>query len=452
MGWGARPETRYVRDADGAYIGYQMSGRGPLVILLAFGHNVSIEDQADGHDARSFIDALGEIGRVVRFDRRGMGVSDRAPSSTGDSWEVWSDDARVLLDALRVPRAVVIATDSTATNSSLLFAATHPDRVSRLVLFHPAVRYVEADDYPCGMTVEEADRIVNVAWKSLVTPDVRFIDPMPGESHEGFYDWWIRARRRTPPAEMRRFVTSGIRSDLRSVLPAIHVPTLVFSRPPPLPLDSGLAARARYVADHLPDAKLIELASPGTGLVYLGEHHEVIAEIASFTTGASAAVPSSRFLTTVLFTDIVGSTRQLSEVGDQRWRQQLDTHDTLTRQLLTAHGGRLVNTTGDGFVATFDGPARGIACAVAIHDATETMGIAVRSGIHTGEVERRGNDIAGITVHIASRVAAIAAAGEVLVTRTVVDLVAGAGLTFAPRGSHTLRDVEGTWDLHTVST
>jgi class 3 adenylate cyclase len=445
-----RPATRYVQDRTGAYIGYQVTGRGPINVVAAFGHAISIEDQVEGHQTRAIIDALGKIGRVVRLDRRGIGVSDLAPPSTADSWEVWADDALVVLDALGIARAVVFTTDSTAGNSAMLFAATHPERVSHLVLFHPSARFLAADDYDCGVSPEEAERIVAAAFGSLVNDDIRFIEPLPGEADDGFYDWWVRARRRSAsPSEVRRIYQNGIQSDLRPILQAIHVPTLVFLRRPNAPISPGYEERVRYVAEHLPNATLVELGRAGSGLAYLGDTDEIMVEIAAFITG-DRPVTSSRVLTTVLFTDIADSTRQVSELGDRAWRERLDAHDTLTRAQLAVHGGLEVNTTGDGFLATFDGPARAIACAVALRDAAETLGIAVRTGIHTGEVERRGDDIAGIAVHIGARVAAAARPGEVLVSRTVIDLVAGAGLSFISRGAQTLKGVEGTWELHAV--
>jgi class 3 adenylate cyclase len=439
--------TRYARSEDGAYLAYQVTGEGPLDLLVIFGPGVNIEDQLDGRLSGRFIQRLGSFARVIRLDRRGYGLSDPIDAVDSTSWERWVDDLVTVLDATESERVAVFAAESTTGIVSMLFAASHPQRVSHLILYNPAVKWLRASDYPMGMTDEEAHRLVE-QWVAAWVENARPPTALPSVSDDDeFWSWWNVARRRAmSPSTARAIFANGIRSDFRAVLPTISVPTLVLHR---RSTDVRFHGLVEHVADHIPTARRVEV--PGhDSIVYVGDAEAVLAEVEEFVTGTRSAPATDRVLATVLFADIDSSTQRAAALGDHAWRELLDRFRGVVREQLEHHRGREINTRGDDFLATFDGPARAIQCALAIGDAAARLGLVVCSGLHTGEIELMGDDIGGIAVHIGARVASLAEPGEVLVSRTVVDLVAGSNIAFTDRDEHELKGVPGTWRLFAV--
>jgi class 3 adenylate cyclase len=448
MGSGAA--TEYAQTSDGAYIAYQVTGDGPTDLLVVFGPGLSVEDQVAGPFIGGFVERLASFARVIRLDRRGYGLSDPIPVVDSTSWEKWVDDMVTVLDATDTARTAVFASESSTGIVSMLLAAAHPERVSHLVLFNPVPRWMRAHDYPWGFTEAEAERFVDdfmAAWLAGRRPPLH----APSlEDEDEFWSWWISARRRgMSPSVARAVYQNGLRSDVRSVLPAIGVPTLVLHRASAPPFHDSYA-HARFVTERIRSARLVEV--PGEdSIVYVGDTEAIAEEVEEFITGTRSASALDRVLATVLFTDIEASTARAAAIGDRAWRKLLDRFRAVVREQLSRHRGREINTRGDDFLATFDGPARAIRCAQAIGEAAAGLGVSVCSGLHAGEVELMGNDIGGIAVHIGARVAELARPGEVLVSRTVVDLVAGSGLTFDDRGEHELRGVPGSWRLFAVA-
>jgi class 3 adenylate cyclase len=331
----------------------------------------------------------------------------------------------------------------------IFFAAAHPERASALVLFNSTARFGWAPDYPWGMTAEQRQSVAaNAEGQWGHGADLPHL-LAPSLAHDaGFVDWVARLHRQSyTPGAARAAVEMTLETDLRHLLPTIRLPTLVLWR-------SGLvhsgSDHSRYLAGHIPGAKLGELPGDET-LMYLGDTDAVVDEVEEFLTGSRHVPEADRVLATVLFTDIVASTERAAELGDRRWRDLLDAHDDVVRRQLDRFRGREVNTVGDGFLATFDGPGRAILCACAIRDAVRAVGLDVRAGLHTGEIELRGNDVAGVAVHIGARVAALAGPGEVLVSGAVPPLVAGSGIEFADRGEHELKGLPATWHLYSVT-
>jgi class 3 adenylate cyclase/pimeloyl-ACP methyl ester carboxylesterase len=408
-----------------------------------------IEDQMEGRECARFLRRLASFSRVIRLDRRGIGMSDPVRSFDEHVYERWIDDALAVLDTVGSSRAAALATEQAGGTLAMLLAATHPERVARLALHQPTARVLRAPDYPHGIPGSEVSDVIEGYVRSLVVGSriqtVGFHEPAVEQNQE-FHSWFIRARRRgLPPTAARAIYSNWLHTDLRAVLPTITVPTLIFDRPDA----PGDPAMVRYVAEHIRDCRSVELDGQDSFL-FLGDIDPVIEEIEQFLTGSRSAGSADRVLATVLFTDIVDSTVQASALGDRAWGERLEDHDAVVRAQLERFRGREVKTTGDGFLATFDGPARAVRCACAIRDSARRLGIEVRAGLHTGEIELRGADIAGISVHIAQRVSSFARPGEVLVSRTVTDLVAGSGLSFQSRGEHELKGVAGSWILYSA--
>ncbi|GAA4290143.1 adenylate/guanylate cyclase domain-containing protein [Mycobacterium paraffinicum] len=420
-----------------------MTGEGPdLVVAPGFISHLEImwEEPSVAH----FYSRLASFRRVITFDKRGTGLSD--PATHAPTLEESVDDLRAVMDAAGCESADVVGISEGGT-MAMLMTASHPDRVNALVLYGTFTRLLRAPDYPLGVTEEQLSKLVKLSasgWGEGVglggwAPSRR------GDA--GLRRWWARVQRMAAsPGMVRNIFALYPQLDIRDVLSAIQVPTLVLHR-----RDDRMVRveMGRYLADRIRGAKFVEL--DGTDhLFFTDDADTLLDEIEEFLTGVRPLPAVERVLATVLFTDIVDSTQQAVKLGDQRWKELLGRHDAQVRRQLERFRGREVNTTGDGFLAQFDGPARAIRCAMAIRDALRSLGIEVRVGVHTGEVELRDDDISGIAVHIAARVAAAAAAGEVLVSRTVVDLVAGSGLGFAARGEHTLKGVAGEWQLFAV--
>jgi class 3 adenylate cyclase len=436
------PETRYV-EVSGAEVGYQVVGDGPIDLLFTFGFGSNIELDWDNPHFAAFLKRLASFSRLIFFDRRGTGVSDPIGRDIAATWEDWTEDVRAVLAAAGSRRAAFFAiADSTPV--AMVFAAMHPELVSALVLVSAFARCLEDEDYPIGLSSAELDVFVNLVEQTWGTPQLAgYWTPTQGDDQEFLRQTAKTMRLMASPRRAARQFDYLLRQiDVRQALPLIQVPTLVIhTKENSLPIAAG-----RYVAEHITGARFVEL--PGSDTAPTGP--EVIDEVAEFLTGERPVVLVDRILTTVLFTDIVGSTARAASVGDQRWRSLLDAHDRSVRDELRRFRGNEINTTGDGFVASFDGPARAIHCAQAISKTTQNLGIELRLGLHTGECEVRGNDLGGLAVHIAARVAAAAGPDEVLVSSTVKDLVAGSGITFEDRGEHALKGVPETWRLYAV--
>lgn len=438
-------------DSDGAFVAYQTIGDGPRDLIVVMDGFVPIDTMDDEPRVARSMNRLQSFARLIRFDRRGVGLSDPVSPSAPPTLEQWVEDAVAVLDAAASERAVVVASCEMSP-VGLLLAALHPDRVESLVVINSYARAQVDVDYPHGLPADEVAQVI--ASCTDITPandadDFVFV-AIPSAAHDPhFRTWWeATGRRGASPALARALMLVQMECDVRPALSTIQAPTLVvhMDAEPLVPVALG-----RYVADHVPGSRFVEVPGADDFWWPSDSADAVLDEIEEFVTGIRHAPTTNRVLSTVVFTDIVSSTERASELGDQRWTELLDRHDAAIRRQLARFRGTEVNTTGDGFVATFDGPARAVGCACAIRDAAQQLGIQVRSGIHTGEIELRGDDIAGMGVHIAARVAAKADPSDIWVSRTVTDLVIGSGITFNERGSYELKGVPGTWTLYSVA-
>ncbi|GAC1373778.1 MAG: adenylate/guanylate cyclase domain-containing protein [Acidimicrobiales bacterium] len=440
------PETRYVAIGD-TDVAYQVVGDGSPDLLYCWGLGGHLEVAWEYPASAALRSRLASLARLILFDRRGTGMSDGVPRNAIPTWEEWAEDLGAVLDAAGSDQATIVAA-SDAGPIAILYTAMHPERVRSLVLRDTSSRYVFADDYPVGVPEETPNAIIEMlgtVWGrsemfSAVYPD---IEPDPEEIRWRAKQMRAAATPRTAMAHYRYLLHS---LDVRRALPLVQVPTLVVhhSENAIVPLAQG-----QYLADHIDGATLVEF--PGnTRTNFISDSERWFGVVAEFLTGEPPEADIDRVLTTVLFTDIVASTERAASLGDQRWRVVLDAHDRVVRDQLRRFKGREINTTGDGFVVSFEGPARAIRCARAITEATRALGLGLRLGIHTGECEVRGEDLSGVAVHIASRVAALAQSGEILVTGTVKDLVTGSGIQFGDRGLHVLKGVPEEWRLLAV--
>ena len=437
-----RGEIRYVKSGD-LSIAYTVFGDGPD-LLVAPGFISHLDLIWDERSVAHFFSRLGSFRRVVTFDKRGTGLSD--PASHAPTLEECVDDMRAVMDAAGSDRADVFGI-SEGGAMAMLMAASHPGNVEALVLYGSFARLLASPDYPLGVAEEQLAKLAEVSAKGWGEGIGLGAWAPSRQNDDELRQWWARLQRvAASPGMVHNIFSLYPALDIREVLPAIQAPTLVVHRRGDRMIN---LAMGRYLADHIPGAKLVELDG-SDHLFFTGDADAIVDEIQEFLTGVRPQPPVERVLATVLFTDIVGSTERAAELGDEAWLELLRSHDALVRRQLERFQGREVNTMGDGFIATFDGPARAIRCATAIRDAVRAVGLEVRAGLHTGEVELSDGDVAGIAVHLAARVAAAAGAGEVLVSRTVVDLVAGSGLTFAARGRHALKGVPGEWELFAV--
>jgi class 3 adenylate cyclase/esterase/lipase len=440
------PETRYTKSGD-THVAYQVVGKGELELLFVAEWLNHIDEQWDQPRLAGFLEGLARFARVILFNPRGMGASDPLPSGETPTAELWMEDAIAALRAAGSERAAVLGTGVGGT-VALLVAATYPARVSSLAVVNTAARTAWAEDYGIGTPEVYLAR----AREGMAAryPNAEAVLPMWAPElvgDERFEQWLTRYQRISASPGMALAVQQMMFDlDVRAILSTIHVPTLVLHRAEAMHVSPAMG---RYVAENIPGAVYREL--PGAGQAYwAGDPLEIVAEVQEFFTGVRDSVPIDRVLATVLFTDIVGSTERAAEMGDGRWRELLDEHHRVVRRELERHRGREIHTAGDGFLMTFDGPARAIRCALSIHQALRAVGIEIRAGLHTGEVELRGDDIAGIAVHIGARVASEAGAGQTFVSRTVVDLVAGSRLTFEDAGEHVLKGVPDRWHLYRV--
>jgi class 3 adenylate cyclase len=426
------------------YVAYQVVGDGPIDVLgLTMGTTISVDHDDEPHWSR-FDAALSSFCRLIRFDPCGYGLSDPL-AGVPLTVETWMRDAVAVLDALGSERCALFGVANGGV-VALQLAATYPERVSAQILMHAWARLIRDDDYPVGIPRYLVDRfieaVIDPGYEGEAIDDLALVAPSLAGDPE-FRSWWTRAgTRHASPAGARAMNALAAYSDVRSVLPMISVPTLVLHR---LTNDYIRIGHGRYLADEISGAELVEL-NGADHLPYVGDTDAVLGEIEEFLTGFRGTRTSDRVLATILFSDIVDSTGRAAQSGDRSWREVLDEHDTMAMRQVRRFGGRRVKNLGDGLLATFDGPARALECGRALCEGAHQLGLVVRVGLHTGEVERRGDDVAGIAVHLAARIQAKADPGEVWVSRTVVDLVTGSGITFRPRGEHELKGV-GTWQL-----
>jgi class 3 adenylate cyclase len=442
-----QPETRYARSGE-ASIAYQVLGDGPIDLLYAPGAASNVEYSWQIPAIAGWWRRLAQFSRLIVFDKRGTGLSDRDHGMP--TLEERIDDMRAVLDAARSERVVVYG-DSEGATMSILFAATYPERTIGLVLFGGEARWAWAPDHPWGMRPERLATLRDDLardWGTLegARRDLASFAPSAPRDPELERAWasWIRFS--CSPADYYAYVVMNMDNDVRHVLPAISVPTLVAHRTGDRVVS---VEQGRYVAARIPGARWVEL--PGEDhYAWFGDSEALAREIERFVADLAADAEIDRVLATVLFTDIVDSTGKAAELGDRAWRELVERHHTLVRGHLARFRGREIDTAGDGFFASFDGPARAIRCACAVSDAVRELELEIRAGLHTGEVELGPDRPRGITVHIGARVAALAAPGEVLVSSTVKDLVAGSGLEFEERGTVELRGVPGEWRLFAV--
>jgi class 3 adenylate cyclase/esterase/lipase len=443
-----RAATRYAR-SDGGYVAWQAFGDSPRDILFVPSWATNVDALWDEPSCALFLERLARIGRVICFDKRGTGVSDPVPLTALPTLEEWMDDALLALNAAGSERVTVVG-DTEGGVMAMLLAATFPDRVSALVLVNAFARWRRAPDYPIGMPDQTYEKLLELyeqhwgqdpAMLEITAPSVAT------DSH--MREWFMRIQRLAmPPGAATRMYQWVLNVDVRSVLGAISVPTLVIYR-----RDNRhyRADFGRFLAAHIPGARARELPGADCFPFHTPASQQVLDAVQEFLTGARATTPAERELATVLFTDIVNSTGLAAGVGDTRWLEIRAAHDAIARRHIRAYRGREVERTGDGFLATFDGPARAVHCATRIRDDVRSLGLEIRAGLHAGEIERRNGEIGGIAVHLASRVQSLAHRGEVLVSGTVADLVIGSGIGFEHRSDETLKGIPGEWRLFRVT-
>jgi len=446
-----QPPTRYAKSGD-VNIAYQVVGDGPFDLVCVPGWVSHLDLNWEEPDYARFLERLASFSRLILFDKRGTGLSDRVPVNELPTLEQRMDDVRAVMDAVGSESAALLGA-SEGGPMCALFAATYPERVRSLVMYGSYARGFPDDDYPWATTrwatnPEDLEAMLELLEEIWGDPHelLGFWGPSIAQ-HDRYRQWWSRyLRMSASPAAAVALGRMNHQVDIRHVLPAIQAPTLVIHRA----RDSLVGAEgSRYMAERIPGARYVEL--PGEDhLWFFGDQDALLDEIEQFLTGTRQVREPDRVLATVMFTDIVGSTERAARLGDQRWRELLASHEALVRVQLERFRGREVQMLGDGVLATFDGPARAIRCARTICDEVRSLGIEVRAGLHTGECEMRNGDIAGIAVHTGARVSAKASAGEVLVSSTVKDLVAGSGIAFADRGVHSLKGVPGEWRLFAV--
>ena len=441
-----RPETKYARLGD-LHVAYQTLGEGPDIVWVPnWCSNVEALWDFLG-PFQAFFRRLASFSRLTIFDQPGTGLSDPVSLETMADLERWSDTTGVVLDAIGAQRATLFTFDLGGL-PAMLFAATHPERVSGLTLMGCFARMARADDYPWGMPPDTLRKSAEVSTASWGTGRIQqLMAPTYGWDEEEVAQSARYERLAASPGAFGRVIEMTNQADVRGVLSSIRCPALIMHRTGDPYIRPG---NGRYLAEHIAGARYLEL--PGDDhYPFAGDSDVVLREIRTFVGSAEETEETDRVLATVLFTDIVGSTETAARLGDKRWRQVLDAHDDLLQLSIRKYNGRAVKTTGDGVLATFDGPGRAIRCANAIVERAPRVGVEVRAGLHTGECELRGNDVGGIAVHIGSRVSSLAGPGEVLVSGTVRDLVVGSGFDFVDRGVHELKGVPGEWRLFALA-
>ncbi len=437
------PETRYARSGN-VSIAYQVMGDGPIDLIMVPGLLSHIEFFHELTGYTNFLRRLAAFARVITFDKRGQGLSDRVAGSP--TLDERMDDLDAVMAALGISRAALFGYSEGAAMSAL-FSATYPERVSHLILFGGFARFTNCDDYTHMFSLEQMIRSVKY-WGTGAS--AKTFAPNLSKDPESVRIWAKGERLIVSPGAYQAMLETNASIDVRAILPQLRVPALVLHSAADLAIP---VANGRYLAAHIPNARYIEYPA-GDHRPWAEENIDaIVGDIEEFVTGRRELVVDEveRVLATVLFTDIVDSTRQAVSLGDSNWHRLLDEHDKLARRTVEQHRGRLIKMTGDGILATFDGPGRAIKCALALAGGTTRLGIRLRAGLHTGEVELRGEDIAGIAVNTAARIMSEARPGETLVSRVVTDLVAGAGVSFSPREPRELKGLPGRWDLFAAS-
>ena len=440
-----RSETRYARSGE-VSIAYQVVGDGPFDLVYVPGFVSNIELMWEEPGLARFLERLASFSRLILFDKRGTGLSDPVPNDGLPTLEERMDDVRAVMDAVGSKRAALLG-HSEGGNMCVLFSATHPERTTALLLVGSYAKRIRSEDYPWAPTVEEREREIEETEATWGSPEA-FRALAPSKENDPDFQRWIGRylRQSASPKAAAALLRMNTQIDVRDVLPTIGVPTLLLYRThdADVHVDEG-----RYIAERIRGSTFVEL--PGADhLMWTGDADALLDEVEGFLTGVRRGPDPDRVLATVLFTDVVGSTETATRVGDRAWRSLLERHHQVVRGALARWRGREIDTAGDGFLATFDGPARAIRCAVAATEGIRDLGLQIRAGLHTGEVEIASGDVRGIAVHIGSRVAGLAGPGEVLVSRTVADLVAGSGIVLAERGEHELKGVAGTWLVYAV--
>jgi class 3 adenylate cyclase len=437
-------DVHYARSGD-LRIAHATFGNGPVDFVFVPGFVSHLENWWEANAPARFFRRIASFSRLIMFDKRGTGMSD--PFVGVPTLEDRIDDVRAVMDAVDSTSAFMCGL-SEGGPMSILFSATYPDRTRGLILIGSNVRLLEAPDWPYGWSRERLQELleeVSENWGQGGLMNL-FLPSFAGD--ERAKRLWTRYQRMGgSPGTARALMEANMLIDVRPVLSHVQVPTLVIHRTDERVVSVG---NARYAAEHIPSARLLE--QPGEDhLPWLGDTDGMLDAIEEFVTGSRHRVDADRILAAVLFTDIVDSTRRAADAGDRRWRELLDAHDEISVSEVERFGGRRVKTTGDGMLALFDGPARGVRCAEAVRDAVGELGMEIRAGLHVGECELRADDVGGLAVHIAARVAGLAGPGEILVSRTVRDLVAGSGLRFAERGEHELKGVPERWPLYVLA-
>ena len=440
-----KPQTKYARSGD-VNIAYQVVGGGSFDLVYVPGWVSHLEYAWEHPAVAHFYNRLASFSRLIRFDKRGTGLSDRVPESVLPTLEQRMDDLRAVVDAVGSERAALFGT-SEGSVMCALFAATYPERTIALVLYGTYAKRIWSRDYPWAPTPEERQKFfdpIEREWGGVV--DLATLAPSVAND-DGFRQWFSTyLRLGASPGAALALAKMNTQVDIRHILPAIRVPTLIIHRTGDLDIDVG---GTRWMARQIPGAKFVEL--PGADHLPYVDADAILDEVEEFLTGVRPVPEPDRVLATVMFTDIVGSTERAATLGDRRWKELLEAYYAAVRKELVRFRGREVETAGDGFLAIFDGPARAIRCARASCQGVSSLGIEIRAGLHTGELEMMGEKVGGIAVHIGARVASLAGPGEVLVSSTVKDLVAGSGIEFEDGGIHTLKGVPGEWRLFQVT-
>jgi pimeloyl-ACP methyl ester carboxylesterase len=442
-----RAQTKYAKAGD-VHIAYQVVGDGPIDLVVVPGWVTHLEVQYwEEPSIARFFERLASFARLILFDKRGTGLSDRVARNDLPTLEQRMEDLHAVMDAAGSRRAALFGI-SEGGPMSALFAATYPERTSALVMSGCYAKWIRADDYPWAPTRADHEAAFDAYERNWGTP-IGFKTVAPSAANdESARNWWARnLRLGASPADGIALYRMNIEIDIRPVLPTIAVPTLILHRAGDRLINVG---NGRYLAEHIPGARYVELEG-ADHLPWFGDANTVLGEVQEFLTGVRPADEHERMLATVLFADIAGSTEQIAAIGDAAWRERLDAFHRSARQQLDRFRGRLIDTAGDGIFATFDGPARAVRCGIALSRELKSAGIEIRGGVHTGEVEKMGEKLGGLAVHIGARVMGLAQPGEVLVSSTVKDIVAGSGLRFDERGTQVLKGVPGEWRLFSAS-